>query len=276
MTDAVRDHYGAPDLVGRIEDGLAAMGKSPATVTPDDLASVDEFHIRGAAATDELIELVDAGPDAHVLDVGAGLGGPARRLASAIGCRVTGIDLSADYCAAGTVINRWLGLDKHVELLAGDATDLARFATASFDAAWTIHAVMNIAARDALYGGIARVVKPGGRFVAYDVLTTGGQDIHLPVPWAREPAASHLLTRDAFAAALTRAGLEAFDWRERTGECIDFLERAAARFRAAPAVPPLGLHLILGRGVPVIIGNLRRNLREGRLAIVVVVCRRAA
>ena len=107
--DSVLRHYESPNLLARIEEGLGKSGKSPTTVVLDDLAAVDEFHTRGQAATAELIALLNAGPGTHVLDVGSGLGGPARRLAAATGCRVTGIDLSADYCEVGTELTRWLG-----------------------------------------------------------------------------------------------------------------------------------------------------------------------
>ncbi len=97
----IKDHYVSPGLLQRIVQGLEAIGKSPASVELDDLAAVDEFHLRGPAATQELIEILEVGADSHVLDVGSGLGGPARHLAKATGCRVTGVDLSEDYCAVG-------------------------------------------------------------------------------------------------------------------------------------------------------------------------------
>lgn len=84
----IKDHYASPGLLQRIVQGLEAIGKSPASVELDDLAAVDEFHLRGPAATQELIEILEVGADSHVLDVGSGLGGPARRLAKATGCRV--------------------------------------------------------------------------------------------------------------------------------------------------------------------------------------------
>ncbi len=101
MNNEIKEHYASPGLHERIVQGLEAIGKSPASVDLDDLAAVDEFHLRGPEATQELIEILDVGADSHVLDVGSGLGGPARRLAKTTGCRVTGVDLSEDYCAFG-------------------------------------------------------------------------------------------------------------------------------------------------------------------------------
>ena len=104
MNNTIKDHYASPGLLERIVQGLEAIGKSPATLNLNDLAAVDEFHLRGPEATQELIEILDVGVDSHVLDVGSGLGGPARRLANATGCRVTGVDLSEDYCSAGNTL----------------------------------------------------------------------------------------------------------------------------------------------------------------------------
>ncbi len=128
MNNETKDHYTSPGLRERIVQGLEALGKSPASVDLDDLAALDEFHLRGPAATRELIGILDVGTDSHVLDVGSGLGGPARRLAKATGCRVTGVDLSEDYCAVGNELTGWLGLSERVRLEPGDATRLERFA----------------------------------------------------------------------------------------------------------------------------------------------------
>ena len=116
MNNEIKAHYASPGLYERIVQGLEPIGKSPASVDLDDLAALDEFHLRGPAATQELIEILDVGADSHVLDVGSGLGGPARRLAKATGCRVTGVDLSVDYCAVGNELSGWLGLSERVRL----------------------------------------------------------------------------------------------------------------------------------------------------------------
>ncbi len=79
ISNEIKMHYASPGLYERIVHGLEAIGRSPASVDLDDLAALHEFHLRGPAATRELIE---------ILDVGSGLGGPARRLAKATGCRV--------------------------------------------------------------------------------------------------------------------------------------------------------------------------------------------
>lgn len=104
--ELINTHYAARGILDRIQVGLETMGTAPRQATLDHLGQVDEFHVRGMEASSELIELLDPAPDMRVLDLGCGLGGPARRLANARGCRVTGIDLNEEFCAAGAEINR--------------------------------------------------------------------------------------------------------------------------------------------------------------------------
>lgn len=269
----IEGHYAAADLVQRVETALARAGKPRDALTLDDLAPVDEFHVRGPAATEELIARLDPPPRARVLDIGAGLGGPARRLAQARGAHVTGVDLSADYVAAGTAFSRWVGLDGQVRLLTQDATDLSRFDDASFDAAWTIHAAMNIADKAALYRGVARVLRPGARFVVYDILAGDGGAITFPVPWARDASMSVLASRDAMTAHLSAAGFEVLETQDRTADGIAFFDRALAAYADGP--PPLGLHLVMGPDFPRMIANVRQAFVAGHAVLAILVCRGA-
>ncbi|MEZ5667988.1 MAG: methyltransferase domain-containing protein [Alphaproteobacteria bacterium] len=260
-------------LAGRIAAALDDAGKrvdGPDRLRLDDLAPVDEFHLCGPAATAALIARLDPAAGMHVLDAGCGLGGPARRLAQARGCRVTGVDLDAALCAAGNALSAWTGLDDRVALLRGDVTDLAAFADAGFDAAWSLHVGMNVADKHRFYREIARVLRPGARFVLYDVVRVAGDGPALPVPWARRPAQSHLATEAAMAAALQAAGF-AIEVRD------DWTERARAflvRRLAKPGLPPLGLHLVVGDDLPTMLENLLYALGDGRVRVAALTARR--
>lgn len=274
MLDALKTHYAAPGLISRIEAGLAQLGKHPPALEPDDLSAVDEFHVRGPAATAELISLLAPTAEMHVLDVGSGLGGPARRLARATGCRVTGVDLSESYCAVGTTLNEWTGMSEQVKLTPGDATDLAQFQAATFDAAWTIHVGMNIANKIACYSEVFRVLKSGAPFVIYDVLTTGDQAIHFPVPWAQTAATSFLVTRAELTMILAQVGFTVTTIEDHTTKALAGLERAAAQQSQQTAPPPLGLHLVLGPVVRTMVQTLRQNFIEQRVELVAVRCQK--
>lgn len=148
MIDKVASHYGVGgDLADAIAAKLREAGKDLAALTTADLGTIDEFHIRGRKATLELAGGLNLTDSSHVLDLGSGLGGPARTLAETYGCRVTGIDLTPTFCEAATALSGWVGLGDKVSFRQGDATDLP-FGKASFDAAMTIHVAMNIAAKD--------------------------------------------------------------------------------------------------------------------------------
>ena len=275
-TDTILRHYESPNLLARIEEGLGKIGKSPSTVVLDDLGPVDEFHTRGPAATAELIALLNAGPGTHVLDVGSGLGGPARRLAAATGCRVTGIDLSADYCAVGTELTSWLGLTEQVQLIQGDGAQAAHTAAGPYDAAWTIHVGMNVRDKSTFYAGIAKALKPGASFVIYDVLSGGGGDIHFPVPWAKTPESSFVATLAEMKGHLTGAGFEVLQAIDQTAESLAFFDAVAAHQQKQGAPPPLGLHLVLGPDFAKMIPNLRKNLAEGRAQVAAILCRKTS
>lgn len=268
MDDAnspVRRHYEpqalGTDLVEAVERALATLGSGPLTMAQ--LAGLDQFHVRGLAATAELADIATIGPGMTVLDAGSGLGGPSRYLAERFGCAVTGVDLAPSFVAVADLLTRRTGLQDRVNHRVGDLLALP-FDDATFEIVWTQHVVMNIADRDRLYGEFARVLKPGGRMVFHDVFAADGQpDILFPVPWAETPATSFLLTKEATVGALGRAGLTVEAWNDMTDATV------AAMVQSGPPAPgPLSLATVMGPRFPAMGANLVRNLREGRVRLV--------
>lgn len=260
-TSKVREHYSAADLTGRIKLALAEIAAEEQTLTVDQLASLDQFHTRGIVATAELAGAAGIEQSTRVLDLGCGIGGPARYLAATFGCKVTGVDLSSDFIDAATYLTSRCGLADRVTFQAGDALHLS-FEDAAFDAVFLQHVAMNIADRAALYAGVRRILTTGGRFVTYDVVQRDG-DVVYPTPWARDASASFLLGEGDTRGALERAGFKAVFWRDDT-------QIALAWFQAMLAAgPPIGpnLGVVMGPDFPIMIGNLTRNLRENRLGV---------
>lgn len=273
MNDAVQTHYcseGA-DLAAQIRAGLASAGKDLSRLTTTDLAPVDEFHIRGRQATLELAERMQLTAESHILDIGSGLGGPARTIGETYGCRVTGIDLTQPFCEAANAMSEWLGLADRVRCFHGDATALP-FDDGTFDAAMTIHAGMNIPAKDALYAGARRVLKPGGLFAVYDVLQGEGGSVLHPVPWARDATHSYLSTPEEMRKLLTEAGFEILDEHDSTEASLKWFEEVKARIaRSGPAA--VTFQTFLGADFPVMARNQVQNLAERRIRTVSYTCR---
>lgn len=271
---AVAAHYTRPDLLQTILAALEKAGKDPGALEPEDLAPMDEFHIRGREATLELAREAGLGPGTRVLDVGSGIGGPSRCLARTFGCQVEGVDLTEELCRVAQELAARTGLAGAVHYRQGDACALP-FEDASFDAVWTQHVAMNIADKPRLYGEMARVLRPGGTLAIYDVLAAGPGPIHLPVPWAREAGTSHLATAEDMQALLGAAGCKVRSWKDTTPEALRWHAALMARADGQVAPPPLGLHLMLGPEFPRMVGNLGRNLAEGRIATVQILATRA-
>jgi ubiquinone/menaquinone biosynthesis C-methylase UbiE len=264
----VAAHYwGGGPLAEVIARELRRAGKDAGALTTADLASFDEFHIGGREATLGLARAMRLTPSSRVLDIGSGLGGPARTLAEAFGCPVIGIDLTPEFCEAARTLSGWVRLGDRVEFRQGDATDLP-FADASFDAAMTLQ---NIAAKDRLYGEARRVLKPGGIFVAYDILQGEGGDVIYPVPWAREPSISHLVTPAGMTSLLGAAGFRVIDVRDSSDDGLAWFEELTRRM-AGPGPRPLTARIFLGDDFPVMARNQIRNLGERRIRTVSFVC----
>src|SRR5260221_9418385 len=163
VLDDVRDHYRATGLTERLKTALAAHGPEGPGLPPEQLGALDQFHTRGLAATAELAGLAGITADMSVLDVGSGVGGPARFLAATYGCRVTGVDLSEPFVDAARYLTERTGLSGEVSFQTASAMELP-FDDGRFDAVLLQHVAMNISARARLYREIRRTLKSGARF----------------------------------------------------------------------------------------------------------------
>ena len=272
MNSSVETHYGgSTNLAARSRESLSAAGKDLERLTTGDLAPVDEFHVRGRQATLELAERMDLTSDSHVLDIGSGLGGPARTLAETYGCRVTGIDLTRGFCDAADEISAWLGLSEKLRFIHGDAThqDLKPHI---FDAAMTIHVGMNVPSKGALYMSAKRALKPGRVFAVYDVLQGEGGPVLFPVPWARDPSTSHLATPQETRRRLAEAGFDVVDEIDSSEESLTWFQEMTARM-AQSGSSPITFQLFLGAEFPQMARNQVLNLADRRIRTVAYICR---
>src|SRR5215469_5505836 len=198
-------HYSRGGLLQRLRTALAADGADPDHPTLEALAPYDQFHGRGIEATAEIADALSIGKSDHILDVGSGIGGPARYFARRFGCRVTGVDLTAEFCETARVLTRAAGLADRIAFQEGDALAMP-FADASFDGAYSMNVSMNIADKAGLYREIRRVLRPGAWFVLAEVTQGPAGEPTYPTPWAKTAETSFLSTPDETRQALADAG----------------------------------------------------------------------
>jgi ubiquinone/menaquinone biosynthesis C-methylase UbiE len=252
---------------GRLEDSilqaLTRAGKDLANLTHGDLAALDEFHAGGREATEELAAQMELRAGLHLLDVGSGIGGPARYFAAEHGCKVTGVDLTEEFVSVARSLTRRTKLDHAVEFVHGSALTLP-FEAANFDRAYTIHVAMNIEDKPGLFREVRRVLKPEGQFAIFDLMRTGEGPIRYPVPWALTEETSFVAHVNDYRDTLTNTGFHVTHERRRGAFALEYMQRMMARV-AQSGPPALGLHLLMGEPTKVMLGNVQAMIQEGIL-----------
>jgi SAM-dependent methyltransferase len=261
MTADISTQYATGLSRQGIEQALAAAGKDVAHLAPADLAALEDFHTMGRIATGQLAELARITAADRVIDAGTGIGGTARFLAATLGCRVTAVDLTEEYCATAGWLNQLTGLDGAITVQQADVTSLP-FPDAAFDVMTSVHVQMNVADKARLYAEARRVLAPGGRLAIWDL--TGGEPgpLAFPLPWADEPGRSHLVPAARLRAAIEGAGFAVAHWADLTDDAATFFRAVLSR---PPA--PLGLHAFVP-GFAVKAANLTQGLAAGRLRVI--------
>jgi len=267
--ELTRQHYDAVEddqsLMAKVIQLLDAQIDGPVDVMQ--LAGLDQFHVRGLAATEELAKLVNIQREMKILDAGSGLGGPARYLAETYGCNVTGVDLTPSFVAVSKLLAERTGMSNLVSYKIGDLAALS-FPDANFDVVWTQHVVMNIRDREQVYREFRRVLKPSGKLAFYDVFAADDKPEPLfPVPWAESSETSFLLTKAETIAAFERVDLTLSVWNDVTAAASAWIDQPKP-----PSPQGLSLATVMGPRFADMSANLVRNIREGRIRLVMGSC----
>jgi ubiquinone/menaquinone biosynthesis C-methylase UbiE len=273
VTLSISDHYAHGNLIEAIHDGVIALGKTTSTVTIADLAPVDEFHIGGRKATEELVARLGLSAADHVLDVGCGLGGAARFIAERHRCRVSGIDLTRDYVQAGKVLCEWVGLADLVSLHHADALSIP-FPAETFTAAYMLHTGMNIADKAKLCSEVARVLRSGSPFAIYDVMQTGGGELVYPVPWATTAQSNAVAEPEEYRTAMRATGFDLVWERDRKDFALAYFDQLKSKMADANAPKPLGLHTLMGDRRKDQVRNMIENISSGQIAPFEIIARK--
>lgn len=269
-SNQVATHYSHGSLLAAILEGVEKLGKSPHTVSIDELGAVDEFHIGGRLATESFLDLMEIADTDHVLDVGCGLGGASRFAAYRYGCRVTGIDLTHEFVETGTALCEWVGLGDRISLEQGDATATA-YSDATFDRSYMMHVGMNIADKAQLAREVHRILRPGGRFGIYDIMRMDEAELTFPVPWATTPEASLVSSPDEYKAALEAAGFRVIAERNWQDFALEFFAQVQAKVARAGGPGPLGIHILMGETAAVKVRNMVENVAKNWIAPVEII-----
>jgi len=266
VTSSVERHYGHTGIYESIVDALKEQGMDTTRLQSDDLAMIDEFHVRAREGTVELAGRHSFKPGTRVLDVGCGIGGSSRFLATKLGCNVTGIDLTHEFVDTAIRLSELVGLDGSVKFQQASALELP-FADNSFDVVWTQHVQMNIQDKRRFYSEMARVLVPGGRLVFHDIFQNEDRQPYFPVPWAAEPSISFLTTPEKARSIIESLGLRIIDWEETTAKSLAWMQMMAEKAKAAPKPMP-GLQIVMGDQTKVRLENAMRSLADDRIRVI--------
>jgi SAM-dependent methyltransferase len=268
----VQDHYASVGIAARILAALRAAHGEAVPVTPDALAPLDHFHGRGLKATQEMAKLLAPRSGESILDIGGGIGGPARWIAARFGCHVTCLDLTPEFCRAAEELNAATGLSDSVRVIEGSATELP-FPESTFDRVYSENVGMNVADKQRFYAEALRVLRPGGVFYTsyYGAGLRGEPDY--PLPWAAGSATSFLTTPEETREQVLAAGFEVVIFRDKTEEVLPDLRENRRRLKTQ-GLPPLGLQTLMGERIQELQINVARSTEEGRLTVIEALARR--
>jgi len=269
----VSAHYSQGNLLSRLNAALMEDGVDPDHPSMEALAPYDQFHGRGLEATLEMAGLVQGGPADHILDVGSGIGGPARYFANRFGCRITGIDLTPEFCEVARHLTRLLDLEDRIAFEVGDALAMP-FPDASFDGAYSMNVSMNIADKGQFYREVHRVLKPGAWLVLSEVAKGEGGDLDYPTPWARSARTSFLSTPEETRGGLLEAGFDVIRVHSTLDKALAFGTRSRAAVERGEKPPHRAVMLIHGEIATQAMGNTSRGLSEGKILPIEVLSRK--
>ena len=271
--EKVSEHYTHGNLLNSVKIGIEQLGKTSSSITVEDIAPLDEFHIGGRQASENFFDQLNFSAEDHLIDVGCGLGGASRFVAKRYNSKVTGIDLTPDYIETGEALCTWLGLDNLVDLQQGSALNMP-FEDDVFDGGYMMHVGMNIKDKIGLYKEIFRVLRSGANFGVYDVMMVEEGELMYPVPWATTTNESKVASPGQYKQAMEEAGFSVTAENNRHEFALSFFEQLRKNSSNAGGPPPLGIHILMGDNSAAKVQNMIKNVSAGHIAPVELIARK--
>ena len=224
------DHH--PISEAEVRRALAGRADTDGRAAPEDLFPWDQDHYGGLAAVEALVRRAGIGAGSRVLDVCAGLGGPARFLAHRLGARVTALDVHAGRSAASARLTRLVGLERSVRAVRADAQALP-FASGAFTAVVSQEGLLHVPDKAAVLAECRRVLVPGGRIAFSDWIATARLDDGDRARLREWMAAVSIQTIAGYRSRLARAGFAGIESEDLSREWSGILRERLAAFRGA-------------------------------------------
>jgi ubiquinone/menaquinone biosynthesis C-methylase UbiE len=269
---SIETHYTHGGLLKRIFTALERAGHETCELTPEILGPIEHLHTGGLGFTKEQAEKVGFTSGMQVLDLGCGVGGPARYIGSAYGCNVVGIDLTAEFIEVADELTKRCGLTEKVSFQQGNALDLP-FENERFDVVFCQNLTMNIHDKSGMFREVHRILRPGGKFTSVDHTQGPTGDPYYPIGWANTPEISFLVSPKEMRRLLEQSGFRIVDWTDCSAKVLELAHKAREAAKSS-STNPLGLHVVLGEDYPERQRNLQRSLQENRLVYVMVTAER--
>jgi len=264
LNTLIENQYHTPGLYEDILKRLEEQEISMDSVSREDIAGVDEIHVRGAEISRELAGQMKL-DNSRILDVGCGIGGPSRMLADEYNCQVTGIDLSHEYIRTAKGLSELLGLQDKTDFIQSNALELP-FENGSFDVVWTQHVQMNISHKLKFYSEIERVLSEHGTFIYYDIFRTESGEVNFPVPWADDASMSFLGTTSNMDDILESLCFKNLHTSDQTDKGIIFLQDLFEKLKMN-GPPKLGLNVLMGSSTKEKLVNILKGLEEKQIIL---------
>ncbi len=272
MTHKVQEHYGAADITSKIFAAIPWNPDRDALLSAEQLYPFDQLHGRELLATRDHAARLDPQRDDHLLDVGSGIGGPARYFAATYGCRVTGIDVTPEFVAAARDLTSRCGLGDHVTFIETDAVATPA-EDESFDHAYSFYVGMNLPDKLAILTEIFRLMKPGGRLIWTEVTAGEGAPTY-PLPWSDNAADSHVRTREDLLDHFTAAGFRIQAVEDETHAHLELAKKMKDSNRLPTPDQMQANQVVLGQDFVARRMNYIASLGEGTIASTLIEARK--